>query len=245
MAIAHYKIILSYNGTEFAGFQRQRNARTIQGEFETSLRKIGWQGRSILSAGRTDTGVHAEGQVVSFQMDWKHGDEDLRNAINYYLPHDIAVQSVTQVNAEFHPRFAARARHYRYQVFCQPVRDPIREVFAWRIWPSVEIDVMNFAAGKLIGPHDFKAFGRATSKTGSTVREVFSAVWHQDGDTCHMDIVANAFLYHMVRRITFILVAIGQGAAPPNLIDEGLASGQLRVMGIAPAQGLVLKEVVY
>jgi tRNA pseudouridine38-40 synthase len=245
MAIAHYKIILSYNGTDFAGFQRQRAVRTIQGEFEASLRKMGWQGKSILSAGRTDTGVHAEGQVVSFQMDWEHSDLDLRNALNYYLPHDIAVQSVRQVEAEFHPRYDAKFRHYRYHVFCQPVRDPIREVFAWRVWPPIQIDVMNLAASKLHGCHDFAAFGRATSEGGGTVREVYSAKWQQDGDAYQLDILANAYLYHMVRRITFILVAIGQGDASPDLIDEGLTSGEIGLTGLAPAKGLVLKEVIY
>ena len=245
MALAHYKIILSYNGSEFAGFQRQRDARTIQGEFEASLRKMGWQGKSILSAGRTDAGVHAAGQVVSFQMNWVHSVEDLRNALNYYLPNDIAVKSVSLVKAEFHPRFDAKARHYRYHVFCQPIRDPIREIFAWRVWPPVEIGVMNVAAGKLIGSHDFKAFGSATSAGGATIREIFSNAWQEHGDAYQLDIIANAFLYHMVRRITFILVAIGQGDAPPNLIDESLFSGEIRLTGLAPAEGLVLKEVVY
>jgi tRNA pseudouridine38-40 synthase len=245
MAFAHYKIILSYNGTDFAGFQRQRHARTIQSEFEGSLRKMGWQGKSILSAGRTDAGVHAEGQVISFQMDWEHSDEDLRNALNFYLPQDIAVRSVMQVSAEFHPRFDAKSRHYRYRLFCQPVRDPIREVFAWRVWPQVKLDVVNTAAEILVGSHDFRAFGRATRKGGSTIREVFSAECQADDGGYRLDIVANAFLYHMVRRICFILVAIGQGDAKPNLIEEGLESETVALMGIAPARGLVLKEVVY
>lgn len=245
MDAALYKIILSYNGSAFAGYQRQLEARTVQGEFETSLRTIGWRGQTILGAGRTDAGVHARAQVISFQLDWKHSTEDLRNALNYYLPKDMAVQSVAEVPADFHPRFDAKSRHYRYHIFCQPVRDPIREVFAWRVWPPVEINRMNTAANKLLGSHDFAAFGSAVSKGGVTVREVFLAVWRQDGDQCQFDIRANAFLYHMVRRITFLMVNIGQDEAPVRLISDGLETGQLELTGLAPAEGLVLEEVYY
>jgi len=118
MAAAHYKVILAYNGSDFAGFQRQQSARTVQGEFETGLRKLGWDGQSILGAGRTDTGVHAKGQVVSFSLDWAHSLEDLQNALNYYLPAGIAVQSLAKVTPTFHPRYDAKARHYRILLLC-------------------------------------------------------------------------------------------------------------------------------
>lgn len=245
MVLAHYKIILTYNGSAFAGFQRQLDTRTVQGEFETSLRKMGWKGQSIRGAGRTDAGVHARAQVVSFQLDWDHTLEDLRNALNYYLPQDMAVQTVAEVSADFHPRFDAKSRRYRYHLFCQPVRDPLREVFAWRVWPSLQIDWMRSAALALIGAHDFCAFGTPTSESGATFREVFSAEWQQDGDEYQFDITANAFLYHMVRRITRTLVAIGQGEAPVNLFEEALETGELTLTGLAPAEGLVLEEVSY
>jgi tRNA pseudouridine38-40 synthase len=245
MGTAHYKIILTYRGSEFAGFQRQADVRTVQGEFEAGLKKMGWQGQRIMGAGRTDAGVHANGQVVSFYFDWKHTTDDLCNGLNYYLPDDIAVHAVTEVPADFHPRFDANSRHYRYNCFCQPLRDPIREVFAWRVWPATQINRMNDAANALIGVHDFKAFGTATSKGGVTIREVFSAKWVADGDEYQFDIVANAYLYHMVRRITFILVKIGQNEAPVSLIDDGLITGDIKLTGLAPAEGLVLQEVFY
>jgi tRNA pseudouridine38-40 synthase len=109
MGLAHYKIILAYNGSAFAGFQRQAEARTVQAEFETALKKIGWEGTHILGAGRTDAGVHARGQVVSFQLDWGHTTEDLGNALNHYLPRDMAVNAVSEVGADFHPRYDAKA----------------------------------------------------------------------------------------------------------------------------------------
>jgi tRNA pseudouridine38-40 synthase len=245
MGLAHYKIILAYNGSAFAGFQRQIEARTVQAEFEEALRKIGWEGTHILGAGRTDAGVHARGQVVSFQLDWGHTPEDLGNALNYYLPRNMAVNAVSEVAADFHPRYDARSRRYCYRIFCQPVRDPLREDFAWRIWPPVQLERMNQAAAHLVGVHDFRAFGSPMTEDGATVREVFNAEWTGAGDEYQFDICANAYLYHMVRRITFALITIGQGEAEESLILESLTSGELTLTGLAPAAGLVLQEVVY
>jgi len=189
--------------------------------------------------------VHARAQVVSFELDWEHSLEDLRNALNFYLPVDMAVKSVMEAAPEFHPRFDASARHYRYSCYSQLVRDPLRELFAWRVWPPAAVDRMNTAAQNLVGVHDFTAFGSATSEEGSTIREVFSARWQASGDEYQLDIIANAFLYHMVRRIAFVLVKIGQGEAPEDVIVSGLAGGSLDLTGLAPAAGLVLQEVIY
>jgi tRNA pseudouridine38-40 synthase len=245
MGLAHYKVILSYNGSEFAGFQRQKDARTVQSEFEKGLRKIGWQGKSILAAGRTDAGVHAVGQVVSFHLDWQHSLEDLRNALNYYFPEDMAVQLVETADEAFHPRFDAQQRCYRYRVFPSQVRDPIREVFAWRVWPELDMEWMQKAGKVLIGVHDFQAFGSPTSEKGVTIREVFDLNWRQDDEAYAFEINANAFLYHMVRRIVFVLVKIGQGEVSPDVLLESLQTGNLSLTGLAPATGLVLKEVRY
>lgn len=245
MGFAHYKVILSYNGTAFAGFQRQLNERTVQGEFEAGLRQIGWTGKSIHAAGRTDAGVHARGQVVSFGLEWEHPTDALVKALNYYLPQDMAVWEACEIPTDFHPRYDAKKRRYRYSLICQPERDPLREVFAWRVWPPVRIESMNAAAADLIGSHDFKAFGSATTESGVTVREVFSARWQSAGAGYQFDITANAFLYHMVRRITLALVKIGQGEAPQTLIADSLQSGELPLTGLAPAEGLVLEEVSY
>ncbi len=245
MGMAHYKVILAYDGLGFAGFQRQLNQRTVQGDVESALRKIGWQDRSILAAGRTDAGVHANGQVISFKLDWQHSVEDLRNAMNFHLPPEIAARQVMQASEGFHPRFDAASRRYRYHLFCDPIRNPLRETYAWRIWPSVDVDRMNAAAALLIGLHDFSGFGRPMTPHGSTLRELFSAQWQLLGDDYHLDIKANAFLYHMVRRIVLALVRIGQGIVPVGLISESLESGELPLSGLAPAEGLVLEEVCY
>src|ERR1051325_6628960 len=136
--MARYQLTLAYDGTNFFGSQRQASKRTVQGELESALRKLGWTGRSVLMAGRTDTGVHATGQVASCDLDWSHADEELLRALNATLPGDLAVQKVCTVNADFHPRFDATSRCYRYRLFCRAVRDPIRERFGWRILSEMD-----------------------------------------------------------------------------------------------------------
>jgi tRNA pseudouridine38-40 synthase len=244
--MARYKLILAYDGTAFHGFQRQASQRTVQSEVEKALAGIGWRGASILAAGRTDTGVHALGQVVSFDLDWAHGDSDLANALNANLPGDIAAKNVSVVADDFHPRYDARARTYRYQIISEPQPDPLRERYAWRVWPQPEIESLQAAAELLTGGHDFAAFGAPMEDGGSTIREIFSAQWLQVGDQTTFEIAANAFLYHMVRHIVDLLVEIGLGKKPPQEVLQYLEpENNLRVQGLAPPHGLFLTEVRY
>ena len=143
--MARYKVILAYDGTNFHGFQRQENGRTVQASFETALRNIGWQDAAISAAGRTDSGVHASGQVVSFEFDWQHSHEAMRDALNANLPPDVAAQAVADTEDDFHPRHSAKARRYCYRLFCSRTRQPLRERYAWRIWPEVSLDKLNDA----------------------------------------------------------------------------------------------------
>jgi tRNA pseudouridine38-40 synthase len=250
-----YQVILAYDGTEFSGFQRQASGkntdalyrrRTVQGTLESALQKIGWQGRSILIAGRTDAGVHASGQVAAFDLDWVHSEADLQAALNANLPLDMAVQAVRQVQADFHPRYDALSRCYRYQIFCQPVRDPLRERYAWRVWPAVSLDRLQQAATYLVGTHDFAAFGTPPRAGGVTIRQVFQAGWQQQQDSLVFEIRANAFLYRMARRLVGFQVKIGQGLKEPEAVKQHLEDRLLTmVKEVAPACGLTLVEVVY
>ena len=119
-----YQVILAYDGSHFKGFQRQPNHRSVQGVVETALRKLGWQGNSILAAGRTDTGVHATGQVIAFELEWSHPVQDLQAALNSHLPSDVVARHIRQVCPSFHPRYDASWRRYIYRIYCQPVREP-------------------------------------------------------------------------------------------------------------------------
>ena len=156
----HYQIILAYDGTDFFGSQRQaKSRRTVQGELENALCKMGWAGSSVLMAGRTDAGVHASGQVASFKFDWKHSLEDLTNALNANLSADMAVNQTNIAPADFHPRFDATARLYRYRLFYQRQRDPLRERYAWRVHSALDGEMLHSLAALLPGKFNFAAFG--------------------------------------------------------------------------------------
>ena len=244
--MARYKLILAYDGTDFSGYQRQANSRTVQSVVESALREIGWGGKSVLSAGRTDVGVHACGQVIAIDVEWSHSHEQLRSAINANLPADVAIRSVTSAPAEFHPRYSARARRYCYRLFCDGIRHPLRERYAWRVWPSVSLALLQESASYLIGVHDFAAFGTPPKKGGITIREILYAAWKEDAGNLVFEIVGNAFLYHMVRRLVSVQVMIGQGKRMPENIIYLLKSGVDSPMeGLAPANGLSLVEIIY
>ena len=253
--MARYQLTLAYDGTDFFGSQRQANRRTVQGELEKALCTLGWTGRSVLMSGRTDTGVHATGQVASFDLDWSHSNEELVRALNAVLPADMAVHQARMVHAKFHPRFDALSRCYRYKLFCQPLRHPLRERFAWRVWPAISGDILAEAAKLLLGAHDFSAFGSPTTPRGGTVRTVMKAEWsvpREAEDEWHFEVQADAFLYRMVRRLVFVQVAVAQGKVSAEIIAHSLAEqasaekrGEKLLAGLAPARGLTLVEVAY
>ncbi|MBN2116791.1 MAG: tRNA pseudouridine(38-40) synthase TruA [Anaerolineales bacterium] len=260
--MARYQLTLAYDGTDFFGSQRQASTglspgakrRTVQGELEKALCRLGWTGRSILMAGRTDTGVHATGQVAALDLDWSHSDEELVRALNASLPADMAVHQARMVHAKFHPRFDASSRRYRYKSFCQPLRHPLRERFAWRIWPAISGEALAKTAALFLGTHDFSAFGSPTTPRGGTVRTVMKAEWsHTEEDgTWHFEVQADAFLYRMVRRLVFVQVAVAQGKASVEAIARSLAGqypagtrSDILPAGLAPAHGLTLVEVAY
>jgi len=254
-----YQVILAYDGSHFKGFQRQANDRTVQGVVELALRRLHWQGSSILAAGRTDTGAHATGQVISFDLTWDHETADLRQALNKYLPADVAAREVRQVHATFHPRYDAGWRKYLYNIYCQPVRQPLLEPSAWRVWPEVDPGTLHGIAAKLIGTHDFGAFGTPSHTGGNTTRCVLESTWRAKDFCMVYEIKAHAFLYHMVRRLVFFQVRIAQGIMDLTSLEHSLeigagvgmdaivknVPGKRLVHGLAPARGLVLQEVYY
>jgi tRNA pseudouridine38-40 synthase len=249
--MARYQIILAYDGTGFLGSQRQASSRTVQSELEKALRKLGWQGQTIYLAGRTDTGTHASGQVAAFDLDWLHGLQKLQDALNANLPRDMAVRDVQAAADHFHPRFDARSRCYRYRLFCAGVRDPLRERYAWRVWPLVA----ELAALAQIWPgrHDFAAFGSPPHAGGNTIRTVLSAAWQQQADEWFFEIRADAFLYRMVRRLVYAQVAVGQARLTAETLlqalDDPSEVGQVArsqiPASLAPASGLTLVDVSY
>ncbi|MBN1538043.1 MAG: tRNA pseudouridine(38-40) synthase TruA [Anaerolineales bacterium] len=251
--MARYKVTLAYDGTGYYGFQKQRNPNTptIQGCIEKALRELGWSKSSILAAGRTDTGVHALGQVIAFDLNWQHPASDLLAAMNAHLPVDISLCNIEEVCPDFHPRFQAVCRRYMYHIFCQSIRNPLRERYAWRVWPEIEIAQMQYAATLIEGLHDFAAFGTPPGSKGTTIRFVEKVSWQwwkdaMDQKWLVFDISANAFLFHMVRRMVSFFIGIGQGKHEAKELGRLLERPPVHpIQGLAPPQGLVLVEVNY
>ncbi|MBI5964757.1 MAG: tRNA pseudouridine(38-40) synthase TruA [Chloroflexi bacterium] len=246
--MARYQVILAYDGTGFTGSQIQANSRTVQGELERALRNLGWSDRTVIMAGRTDTGVHATGQVAAFDFEWEHPADKLRRALNADLPPDLVIKDLIPAPADFHPRFDAVSREYRYRVFFQPTRDPLQEKYLWRAWPDVDGDALKQNAGIFLGTHDFAAIGSPMKPAprGTTVRTLTKAEWKRmpDGEW-QFEVRADAFLYRMVRRLVFVQVSVAQGRCPLEKVQHALSKQGKLLAGLAPAHGLTLVEVTY
>lgn len=242
-----YRATLAYDGTGFYGFQRQRNAApTVQGEVEAALERISGQRVEVVGAGRTDAGVHASGQVIAFDLDWRHAPQALCDALNAALPEAIAVREVAEAAPDFHPRFDARSRTYVYRLYVAPVRDPLRRLYAWHLTSGLDVAAMQAAAQHLLGTHDFTSFG--TPPQGeNAVRTVYEAHWEVcvDGEYA-FTITADAFLQRMVRSLVEALVQVGQGRLTVRAFADILAVRQRGlVKGLAPPHGLTLVAVNY
>jgi tRNA pseudouridine38-40 synthase len=241
-----YRATLAYDGSAYFGFQRQAGQSTVQAAVEDALQRFAGRRVALLSAGRTDTGVHATGQVIAFDLDWSHTPGALCKALNANLPQDIAVRDVRQAAPGFHPRYDARARTYVYRLYVSPVRDPLRRLRAWHLRLAPDLTAMREAASCLVGTHDFSAFG-TPPQGGNPVRTVVEARWHEaPGQECHFTITANAFLYRMVRTLVGTLVEVGQGRMTPEVFRGILAACERgRAAPPAPAHGLTLVAVDY
>lgn len=240
-----YRALIEYDGTAYAGFQRQLVQQTVQGKLENALYAVVHQPVTIGSAGRTDTGVHALGQVISFKIDWRHGVEKLQRAINVNLPKDIVILQLDEAKPDFHPRYDARRRAYEYHIYNTAVRSPIRRHYSWHVRQPLAIDKMNQAAMTLIGVQDFATFGQPP-QGNITTRELFAAEWRMDGALLVFFVQANAFLYRMVRSIVGSLVAVGKGEwTVAQFVDALQARDRGRSAAVAPAHGLYLVDVTY
>ena len=242
-----YRATLAYDGTGYHGFQRQANAApTVQQTLEKALHAISGQTIRVIGAGRTDAGVHATGQVVAFDLDWRHTPLDLRNALNASLPDDMAVRDVQGARPDFHPRYDALSRTYVYRLYVAPVRDPFLRFRAWHLTSPLDIRTIRQAAASLVGTHDFSTFG-TPPQGDNPVRTVYEARWEaQPGEQHLFSITANAFLYRMVRSVVGALVTVGQGRMTVEEFVGILAARQRSLAGLlAPPCGLTLVAVQY
>lgn len=245
-----FKLTLAYDGTAYAGWQLQPGQNTVQGTLEMALEKITRTPLRVAASGRTDAGVHALGQVVSFRSDTHLTCEVLLKALNAELPRDVAALEVAEVRADFHATRDALRKRYRYQMDDGPVRDVFARAYAWQLRERVDVDAMHRAAQALVGTHDFASFETHGSPRDSSVRTVYE-LGLQRGQGGHSDrvtleIEGNGFLYNMVRAIVGTLVEVGRGVRDEAWPAQVLAACDRKAAGqTAPPQGLFLVRVDY
>lgn len=242
-----YKAILEYDGTEFFGWQIQKNRRTVQGVLEEILSKRFDTHVAVAGAGRTDRGVHARGQTVHFDVDHSIDEESLLKSMNSMLPDDVSIHSLEPVSDDFHARFSAVSRSYQYKISLTPAALQCR--FAWKILAKLDTERMIIALDKIVGEHDFKPFAKLNPEITSD--DGYVCIVHEAGlekieNSINIGIKANRFLHGMVRAITGTVVDVGRGAKKPECIDSILSGSKRNLVSThAPANGLFLEHIEY
>ncbi len=244
--LPYYRATVAYDGADFLGFQLQATGRTVQGVLEAALLQLSGAETRVVGSGRTDAGVHAEGQVIGFRAAWRHGTSDLHRALNAVLPPDIAVVALDEAPEEWHPRFSAKWRHYRYTVRNAAWRSPLTRRYALHVSQPFALTDLQAAAAVFVGEHDFASFGRPMQEGESTVRMIFRSGWRQEGEMLYYDVVGNAFLRGMVRSLVGSMLSVGLGQMTVAQLGDTLAAKD-RSLAVPPAAacGLCLMHVEY
>ena len=237
---------IEYDGTAYRGWQRQRTGLGVQACVEDAISEVADERVEVTCAGRTDSGVHASGQVAHFDTGAHRSERGWLLGANSRLPEDINLTWVKPVSDDFHARFSATARSYRYVILNRLVRSALLRRRAWWVHPPLDHARMHAAARALVGEHDFSSFRAAGCQASGPVREIRTISVERDGDRVILEVTANAFLQHMVRNITGTLVAIGCGEEQPGWIADVLEHRDRTRGGVAaPPHGLTLIRVEY
>ena len=240
-------LIMEYDGTHYHGFQLQDDSPTIQGEMEEALWKLTGERLRVMAASRTDAGVHAKGQVVSFRTKSPLPLPAFINGLNYYLPRDIAVKAAHRVGDSFNVRRDAISREYNYYILNSLTRSPIRKGFSYLVTGHLDIEAMNLACQALIGEHDFASFASCIGGgTKNTMRNVYRAKIDKDGELAVFNMVANSFLPHQVRNTVGALIRVGLGKVSVDQFHSIIEAKKPGLAGpAAPACGLCLMRINY
>ncbi len=242
-----YKVIISYDGSKFSGYQVQDNARTVQGELEKVLEKITKEKIRISAAGRTDTGVHAKAQVFHFDTELNISRDKMLNAINSKLPKDIYARRVTRVSSEFHSRFDAVSKHYQYMINVGEY-NPILKDYIYQYNRSIDIELLKDGAKYLIGKHDFTSLTTGDSRDNDNVREITSIEIEEINGVVVINVYGDGFLKYMVRNIIGLLLAVSEGKIEAKQVAE-VVDKKKREQDIlfkcVPGCGLYLMNVRY
>jgi len=259
------RLTLAYDGSRYVGWQIQPNGRSVQEVVERALGKLTGERIHVVAAGRTDSGVHALGQVANFQTGARIPCENIRSGLQNFLPDDVVVREAMEVDASFHATYSAKAKRYRYVILNRRVPDPFVRRYAWHVRTPLDVSAMHRAAQVLVGRHDFRSFESQYPNKASSVRTVTEVtvdrfdgwpVWTQSrslsqapeptGDFIWLDIVADGFLYNMVRAIVGTLIPVGRGKWTAEDVLRILESQDRAQAGdTAPPHGLYLVNVEY
>lgn len=240
------KVVVEYDGTDYFGFQRQADAPTVQEELERVLGKIVKKKVTVYGSGRTDTGVHAEGQVINFKTECSIPVEKLCIAMNSFLPKDIAAVEAEEVDMQFHARYSAKKRLYRYNILNRVNKSAFEGRYSWHVPMELDVEAMREGARWLVGIHNFTSFSCADRYDGSPVRNLMLLDVRRDRELVIIEVRASAFLRSMVRVIVGTLVDVGIGKMDSSKVRDVLLAEDRRFAGkTAPPQGLCLVEVEY
>lgn len=241
-----YRITLQYVGTRYAGWQIQRNARTIQGVLRDQLSRLAGHPVTVVGAGRTDSGVHALGQVAHFWFPLKPSIPDLRRTLNALLPWDIRVMRLTKADPAFHAQKHALKKRYEYRILTADVVPPFLHARVCHLPAKIDLEAMQQAAAILRGRHDFSSFAAAASRVRSHVRSVYLSEFRRRGHRLTYRVEADGFLHHMVRNFVGTLTEVGLGKRRPSDVRDLLEVRDRTQAGpTAPAEGLYLVKIWY
>lgn len=246
MTRRNIRIVLAYDGTQFCGWQSQASGRTVQDVVEGALRRLLGDSVRVHVAGRTDSGVHASGQVINFPAESSIPSERFAAALNQHLPPDVRALRSDRVEESFDARFDARVRVYKYYLDPDRPRRPVAGRYAWTLPAPLDVALLSRYAAALPGSHDFSTFAAAGDSSNTRMREVFSASFYQERGALVFKIAANAFLYRMVRSLVGTMVELERRTAPSEEMGERLRACDRKAAGqTAPAWGLFLHKVLY
>ncbi len=242
-----YKLTIEYDGGPYNGWQWQDHAPSVQGAIEAAIEKLAQRPTTLYAAGRTDSGVHALGQVAHFSMDKALRADKVRDALNFHLgDHPIAILSAEIVDQDFHARFDATARHYLYRILPRRARLALDVGRVWRVPYKIDVDIMHYAAQYLLGEHDFTTFRDSDCQAKSPIRTIDEIRISQVAEEIHIHIRAQSFLHKQVRSITGTLNEVGRGHWTPKDVKKALDARDRKACGpVAPPDGLYLIKVDY
>ena len=245
--MGNFCLVLSYDGTRYRGWQKQRNtSQTIQGKLETLLSRLLDQPVETAGSGRTDAGVHALGQTVSFRADTELSCDELLAALRQYLPEDIGAVSLRQADPRFHARLSAKEKTYVYRVWNSASPCVFQRKYVYVFLDALDLDAMENAAGRLLGKHDFSAFSSGKKTGKAAVRDLREIRVERLGEEVRLTFTGDGFLYNMVRILTGTLLEVGRGDRTPESVEETLRSlDRTRAGFTVPPRGLCLLQVLY